>query len=57
MSLAIVAAMFAASSCACCNNNQESAAEPVAEPAATECADTTKCAACDTTATDCAKAE
>lgn len=61
MSLAIVAAMFAASSCACNNNSQ-----PVEDKCSccTECEkDTTKactaeeCAACDSSATCCKKAE
>ena len=63
MSLAIVAAMFAAASCAYCNN------KPAEEPACCEscekaccdsCAtcDSAACAACDSTAADCAaKAE
>ena len=59
MSLAIVAAMFAAASCACNNNSQ-----PAEDHCCTECEqDATKtcteeqCAACDSSATCCKKAE
>ncbi|MBQ3612875.1 MAG: hypothetical protein II989_02160 [Bacteroidales bacterium] len=65
MSMAIVAAMFAAASCAC--NNTPKAAETECEATeccdstkcadCTECCDSTKCAGCDSTATDCCKAE
>ncbi|MBQ3246182.1 MAG: hypothetical protein IJB06_05645 [Bacteroidales bacterium] len=68
MSMAIVAAMFAAASCACNNTPKEAeAAEPCCEQTeccdstkcadCTECCDSTKCAGCDSTATDCCKAE
>ncbi len=62
MSLAVVAAMFAAASCAC-NNNSEKATEctECTEQAdsccAKECCDSTKCAGCDSTCVDCNKAE
>ena len=67
MSLAVVAAMFAAASCAC-NNNSEKAVECTectecegCEKAdsccAKECCDSTKCAQCDSTCVDCNKAE
>ena len=47
MSLAVVAAMFAAASCAC-NNNQKAA-----DCAATECSDCADCAGCDKAAQTC----
>ena len=73
MSLAVVAAMFAAASCAC-NNNSEKAGECAATECADcagcdkaekpcdascekECCDSTKCAQCDSTCVDCKKAE
>lgn len=71
MSLAIVAAMFAAASCACNNCCKKSeAADACCENTeccetkcdSTKCADCDKCAdcekaCCDSTATDCCKAE
>ncbi len=68
MSLAIVAAMFAAASCACCGNKAAEETAPCETETCCEdkaCCDTctatcdsTKCAACDSTAADCAaKAE
>ena len=54
MSLAIVAAMFAAASCACNNTPaDETAVETAADT--TVCCDS--CAACDSVAADCAQAE
>ena len=67
MSMAVVAAMFAAASCAC--NNQKAAEECAAtectecegcqkaDSCAKECCDSTKCAQCDSTCVDCNKAE
>ena len=65
MSLAIVAAMFAAASCACCGNKCAEEAAPCENKTCCEtkaCCDTcaavcdsTKCAACDSTAADCCK--
>ena len=66
MSLAIVAAMFAAASCACCGNKCAEEAAPCCktetccetkaccDTCAAKC-DSTKCAACDSTAADCCK--
>lgn len=70
MSMAVVAAMFAAASCAC-NNNTEKAAECAAtectecegcekeceKACEKECCDSAKCAQCDSTCVDCKKAE
>ena len=61
MSMAIVAAMFAAASCACNNNSQP--AEEVAGGCSGNCADCVDgcteelCAACDSTAASCQQAE
>ena len=68
MSLAVVAAMFAAASCACSNNSEKAvectecegcdqACEKADSCCATECCDSTKCAQCDSTCVDCNKAE
>ena len=70
MSMAVVAAMFAAASCACNNNKatEECAATECtectecegcqkADSCAKECCDSTKCAQCDSTCVDCDKAE
>ena len=48
MSLAVVAAMFAAASCACNNNHQKAV-----DCAATECSDCADCAGCDKAAQTC----
>ena len=67
MSLAIVAAMFAAASCACCGNKCAEEASPCENTCCetkaccdtcTAVCDSAACAACDSTAADCAaKAE
>lgn len=69
ISMAFVAAMFAAASCACSNNQKEEACTPEecakceksadcdqkAECCPEECKDSTQCQACDSTAVDCAQ--
>ena len=65
MSMAFVAAMFAAASCACNSNSQAEEAAPVeAGCCGGDCADcsegcesTEQCEVCDSTAADCQKAQ